>query len=151
MLQEVAAERLGAAAQPEPTAADDEAFSFTMLSGRDAPSTARRFATDRTEGWAIGAAGFNVQLLLSELVTNAVAHGAASAAAPIRVEGALIGRSLGIEVTNDGPRFEHAAHLPPDTDCGGRGLALVDAIAARWGARHHAGHTTVWFELDLDD
>jgi anti-sigma regulatory factor (Ser/Thr protein kinase) len=92
-------------------------------------------------------------LLLTEVVTNAVKHGTTSATAPILVEGALIGRCLGIEVTNDGGHFEHSPDTPvdpaPDMALGGRGLDLVDAIASRWGAHHDDGRTTVWFELEL--
>jgi anti-sigma regulatory factor (Ser/Thr protein kinase) len=92
-------------------------------------------------------------LLLTEVVTNAVKHGAPSATAPIVVEGALIGRCLGIEVTNEGAFFEHEPDQPvepaADMALGGRGLDLVDAIASRWGAHHDDGRTTVWFELQL--
>lgn len=122
-------------------------FGFTVLTGRDAPHAARLAADGRTEGWLDDDARFHMQLLLSEVVTNAVTHGASSATAPIVVKGAPTNAGLQIAVSSFGPPFAHAGDLPPDTQPGGRGLALVDALAARWGARHDSGWTTVWFEV----
>jgi anti-sigma regulatory factor (Ser/Thr protein kinase) len=92
----------------------------------------------------------DLDLLLSETVANAVKHGDAAPTTAILVEGELNGRNLGVEVTNAGMPFAHVPDLPPDTDIGGRGLVLVDALAERWGTRHECGSTTVWFELDVD-
>jgi hypothetical protein len=141
---ELTAARPGRAEAP-----GEEAFSFTLLSGRDAPAAARHTVAAETDPWHDGElAGFSLALLVSELVTNAVAHGSAGPEATVLVEGSLIGSCLGIEVTNHGPAFDHAGDLPPDSELGGRGLALVDALATRWGAVHSGGYTTVWFELD---
>lgn len=133
-------------AAPVAAPADDitAAFSFAILSGRDAPQV----AVAETGSWVGGEAPFNLQLLISEVVTNAVVHGGAGGTAPIEVKLALVGRCVAVEVTNTGPPFGYTPGLPADTELGGRGLALVDALAERWGTTHEDGRTTVWFELD---
>jgi hypothetical protein len=39
-------------------------------------------------------------------------------------------------------------HVPP-TATGGRGVALVDTLALRWGSQRAGSGKTVWFELAL--
>ncbi len=123
-------------------------FTFSVLAGRDAASAARYVAADRTD-WLLRDERFTVDLLLSEIVNNAVVHGAASPRAEIRVEGALIGDCLGIEVPTAGEPIAHDVDQPPADATSGRARALVRALAARWGTRYEDGRTTVWFELDL--
>jgi two-component sensor histidine kinase len=116
----------------------DEWFSCTLLSGRDAPLTARHAVDGDAAGWLEASERFTFDLLLTELVTNAVTHGMASALAPIQVDCSSLDGTIGVEVTNIGIPFESER---------GRGLTLVDALSSRWGSRHEDGQTTVWFEL----
>ena len=125
-----------------------QAFTFTLLSGLDAPLTARQATADRIDAWLPEGQRFKLDLLLTELVTNAVQHGIASAIAAITVEGAVYGDVLHVDVTNDGRPLEYEVGLPDALAEGGRGLALVDALSTRWGSVHENGHTTVWFELE---
>ena len=87
----------------------------------------------------------DLALLVTELVTNAVRHGAAR----IRLEMTWRHDVLHVEV------FDGSFDLPVlqrrhDTrDCG-RGLQLVDAIASRWGARVRVDGKVVWCELAAD-
>ena len=115
-----------------------------------APAHARQFAAEALDG-LLGRtvpAGLldDVQLVVSELVTNAVRAG--SPAVRLAISLAEEGR-LTIRVTDaaDGwPRPRDAATEDP----GGRGLALVSAIAASWGADTDGTGTTtktVWAEL----
>ena len=82
------------------------------------------------------------KLLASELVTNAVLHG----------KGRIILRSrfdddrLMVEVIDEGAGFEHQLRRRDFDEVGGRGLAIVEAEASRWGI--HEGTTHVWFELE---
>ncbi len=84
----------------------------------------------------------SAQLLVSELVTNAVVH----ARSDVTVVLSLTVHALRIEVSDDDPTCPQArdAH---DSATGGRGLRIVDTVASRWGVLRHDGGKTVWFEL----
>jgi DNA-binding NarL/FixJ family response regulator len=85
----------------------------------------------------------SVEVVVSELVTNAITHGNS---AP-RIEVALTRRSVRVAVHDDNPT--PPAHRTPDVDRpGGRGLHLVDHIASRWGSEPSDGGKVVWFEMD---
>jgi anti-sigma regulatory factor (Ser/Thr protein kinase) len=88
----------------------------------------------------------DVMLLTSELVTNAIRHGGASAATgELAVHAALRAQALRIEVTDPGPGFEAGGHGPRAD--GGYGLHLLDRLATSWGVSG-ADPVTVWVELD---
>ncbi|AUG79491.1 PAS sensor protein [Kitasatospora sp. MMS16-BH015] len=81
------------------------------------------------------------ELLVSELVTNALKHGRGE----IRLR-LLRDRTMVCEVWDDGyaqPRQRRAQ----ETDEGGRGLQLVSLLAERWGSRRTPSGKIVWFEL----
>ncbi|MEV1023882.1 SpoIIE family protein phosphatase [Streptomyces sp. NPDC050264] len=85
------------------------------------------------------------ELLVSELVTNALRYGEGE----IRLR-LLLDRTLVCEVWDAGlvqPRRRRAR----DTDEGGRGLQLVGLLSAAWGSRRTPRGKTVWFELALPD
>lgn len=84
-----------------------------------------------------------VELLLTELVGNAVRH----ARTPFSVMMRWNGRALRCEVTDANP-------LPPSPQgevdplaTGGRGLLLVDQLATAWGTELVPQGKTVWFDL----
>jgi anti-sigma regulatory factor (Ser/Thr protein kinase) len=83
----------------------------------------------------------DLALVVSELVTNAVAHGQGAISLAVRVEG---DRVLG-EVVDEGGGFEREVRERGPDDVSGRGLHIVDALSSRWGV--HEGTTHVWFEL----
>ena len=88
-------------------------------------------------------------LQLSELVTNSVRHSASG----------LPGRTVTVTVLSDGEvtrvhvTDRSGATVPAlrpgvsGAEGGGRGLYLVDSLAARWGFEQDGDHTTTWFEL----
>lgn len=84
-------------------------------------------------------------LIVSELVTNAIRHGRPLATdGTVHVDWTVTDRGVGIEVTDGGDGLPRAA-TQSDQGEGGRGLALVDALATRWGVAHAAtSATTVW-------
>lgn len=82
------------------------------------------------------------KLLTSELVTNAVLHGEGR----ILLRAHLNDNRVLVEVIDEGGGFEHELRQRPFDDLHGRGLAIVDAEASRWGI--HEGTTHVWFELE---
>lgn len=89
----------------------------------------------------------DAQLLITELVANAVRHGG-SEAAPVRVEVRASAEAMRVEISDDGDGFDPDTLEPPSTQHGGGwGLRIVAALAHRWGIERGA-LTTVWFEID---
>jgi anti-sigma regulatory factor (Ser/Thr protein kinase) len=93
----------------------------------------------------IGAERVNtVQLLISELVTNALRHG--DAGAPVEVH-ASWNSKVRVEVIDHGRGFTPSERDKPLEEPGGFGLLLVGSLADRWGVETQ-DCTTVWFELN---
>ena len=84
----------------------------------------------------------DLALMSSELVTNAVRHTGASCAVVVRWTGAR----LRVEVTDTDPREPKAGDGSVDAESG-RGLLLVESIAADWGSVQVLAGKTVWFEI----
>ncbi|WP_405901686.1 PAS domain-containing SpoIIE family protein phosphatase/ATP-binding protein [Streptomyces sp. NBC_00727] len=106
---------------------------------------ARELARDQLTAWGLDDLVDTTELLVSELVTNALRYGEGE----IRLR-LLRDRTLVCEVWDAGlvqPRRRRAR----DTDEGGRGLQLVGLLSAAWGARRTPRGKTVWFELALPD
>ena len=87
----------------------------------------------------------DIELLVSELVTNGVRHGSRQDGARIRLRVHPRGGRLRFEVTDQGSRAD--GEPDPSRDGSGYGLALVDSLAVRWGVERE-GATTVWFEVE---
>jgi anti-sigma regulatory factor (Ser/Thr protein kinase) len=112
----------------------------------NAPRTARRFLVRVLRGWGVSPETIErSQLLVSELVSNAVLHGAG----PVQLRARELDTAPGairIEVCNGGrgrPRMRRAAQ----EDLSGRGLQIVDELSGGWGSRNFDDETVVWFEL----
>jgi anti-sigma regulatory factor (Ser/Thr protein kinase) len=106
---------------------------------------ARELARGQLASWDLESLGDTTELLVSELVTNALRYGEGE----IRLR-LLLDRTLVCEVWDSGlvqPRRRRAR----DTDEGGRGLQLVGLLSAGWGSRRTPRGKTVWFELALPD
>lgn len=83
------------------------------------------------------------RLLVCEVVTNAIRHGAG----PVRLRCSVTGRLLHVEVTDRGARLPQRRY-PALLEQGGRGLYILDALADRWGVEPAAeGGKTVWFDI----
>lgn len=107
-------------------------------------SDVRAAAVRRLSQWGLEESAFATELLLSELVTNAVRYGTG----PIQVR-LIHGRTLICEVydtSNTAPRLRQAA----TTDEGGRGLFLVAQLAETWGTRYTTDGKVIWAECALD-
>jgi PAS domain S-box-containing protein len=106
---------------------------------------ARELARGRLLAWGLDDLVDTTELLVSELVTNALRYGEGE----IRLR-LLRDRTLVCEVWDAGlvqPRRRRAR----DTDEGGRGLQLVGLLSVAWGSRRTPRGKTVWFELALPD
>ncbi|MFF9342709.1 MULTISPECIES: SpoIIE family protein phosphatase [unclassified Streptomyces] len=105
----------------------------------------RHAAEERVREWAVGADPLTVELIVSELVTNAVRHGAP----PVALR-ALRGEStLTLEVRDGAATAPHLRHAKAG-DEGGRGLHICSTLADAWGVRYEAEGKTVWAEIALD-
>ncbi|WP_328416232.1 SpoIIE family protein phosphatase [Streptomyces violaceus] len=104
----------------------------------------RADAMRRLTEWGLDETAFAAELILSELMTNAIRHGAG----PIRVR-LLYGHALICEVSdasNTAPHLRRAA----STDEGGRGLFLVAQLSQSWGTRYLPEGKVIWAECGLD-
>ncbi|MEU0602796.1 SpoIIE family protein phosphatase [Streptomyces sp. NPDC006393] len=106
-------------------------------------SDARALANRQLDEWGLGDLRFTTELIVSELVTNAIRYGSA----PIRLR--LIRHDVltceVVDGSSTSPRLRHAR----TTDEGGRGLFLVAQASQRWGYRYTSSGKTIWVEQDL--
>ena len=92
----------------------------------------------------------DLNLLVSELVTNSVKHASLMQDQAIEIDANPTPRGIRIEVSNPG-RAELTNKVEPRASAeSGWGLLLVTKIASRWGMTTN-GSTLVWFEIDLPD
>jgi anti-sigma regulatory factor (Ser/Thr protein kinase) len=89
----------------------------------------------------------DLQLLVSELLTNSVRH--ANLAPGQRIELRVTERAgtVRVEVEDPGPGFTPTPRRPGDRRDEGWGLYLVERIADRWGVTDGTP-AVVWFEID---
>ncbi|MFF5160384.1 SpoIIE family protein phosphatase [Streptomyces sp. NPDC000348] len=104
---------------------------------------ARRSATRQLARWGLDDLVFTTELVVSELVTNAIRH----AGGPVRLR-LIRERALVCEVFDSGATAPHLRH-PRAMDEGGRGLLLVSQLAQRWGSRFVPGGKIIWAEQSL--
>ncbi|WEO95594.1 SpoIIE family protein phosphatase [Streptomyces sp. FXJ1.172] len=107
-----------------------------------APGQARRLARRALARWDLEDLTDSVELLVSEVVTNAVRY--ASRPVTLRL---LRTDVLRCEVGDDVPQLPRLRQARA-TDEGGRGLYLVNRLARRWGATRLSTGKVVWFELN---
>ncbi|MFF3336197.1 SpoIIE family protein phosphatase [Streptomyces sp. NPDC002888] len=127
------------------------ALSRDRVASWDIPPTpsavpeARRKAMGQLSEWGLDDVAFTTELIVSELITNALKH----ARGPIGLR-LILERTLTCEVSdasNTSPRMRRARY----TDEGGRGLFLVAQVAQRWGTRYTGKGKTIWTEQTLPD
>ncbi|ALC19622.1 SpoIIE family protein phosphatase [Streptomyces pristinaespiralis] len=137
---------------------DDVALLMARLNGIDPGSVAtwelslepreaaraRRLVRGQLNAWGLGPLTGTAELLVGEVVANAVRH-AFGRRAELRLVRA---DSLLCEVADDDHTLPTLLDARPD-DEGGRGLRVLSALSREWGTSRTAGGKTVWFELAL--
>jgi len=88
----------------------------------------------------------SIELLTTELVSNAVRHGGADEGQMVILHLAVSPERLRVEVCDPGTGFE--AGRPTPYGEGGYGLFLVSEVSSRWGVSQEDGNCA-WFEFDL--
>jgi PAS domain S-box-containing protein len=106
----------------------------------------RKQVVEQLDSWNMSEAGFTAELVVSELVTNAIRYGAH----PIRLRLIHDASTLICEVSDTNHTAPHLRRAKT-WDEGGRGLLLVAQLTQRWGSRHTADGKTIWAELSLFD
>ncbi len=106
-------------------------------------ANARKLATDQLTRWGLEEAAFVTELVVSELVTNAIRYGGA----PIQLR-LIRDRTLICEVSDASSTSPHLRRAR-SFDEGGRGLLLVAQLTDRWGSRPSGAGKTIWAEQAL--
>ncbi|MEA2374628.1 MAG: hypothetical protein QOD53_1091 [Thermoleophilaceae bacterium] len=122
---------------------------FELAGGKDAPAAARRRLTAELSKRVDAETLYEVNLLLSELVTNAVRHGGAGESDRIEIDIELRSDSVRVCVTDPGDGFARPAkpRAHPGGH-GGNGLPLLQELARAWDVEGRKP-TRVWFEVEL--
>ncbi|MET8025497.1 SpoIIE family protein phosphatase [Streptomyces avermitilis] len=106
-------------------------------------SVARQSVLEQLTTWGLDEIAFVTELVVSELVTNAIRYGEP----PVQLR-LIRDRTLICEVSDGSATSPHLrrAHA---YDEGGRGLLLVAQLTRRWGSRQHPPGKTIWAEQPL--
>jgi hypothetical protein len=134
--------RLGFSASETMVEPDARVASWPLTPDDSSVPRARRLTRTRLTAWGLEGFSDVVELLVSELVTNALRH----APGPCRLTISALDGLLRCEVEDNSrelPRVSKNRLF----DEGGRGLHLLDMLACCWGGARTATGKTVWFEL----
>jgi serine phosphatase RsbU (regulator of sigma subunit)/anti-sigma regulatory factor (Ser/Thr protein kinase) len=124
-------------------ARDDWIATLPLSEDMATVSRARRFTRSTLAGWGLPSLSEFAELLVSELVSNALLH--AGTPTQLRI---FRDRVLTLEVADadsHAPRLRRVS----EEDEGGRGMYLVNELAHRWGSRTTRHGKVVWLELEL--
>ena len=107
----------------------------------------RQLARDVALDWGLERLVDDVQLGVSELLSNAVGHAGTDVMMTLRLS-----TRLTVEVLDNDPDLPHPGIPDPDLRAtSGRGLRIVSAISSDWGVRAAPGGKTGGFALDLPE
>ncbi|WP_329499348.1 SpoIIE family protein phosphatase [Kitasatospora herbaricolor] len=123
--------------------AEENVAAWTFPDDLAVVSRARELAESQLLAWGLDDLVYSTQLIVSELVTNAIRYG--KGAVQLRL---IRDRTLICEVsdrTNTAPHLRQAR----TTDEGGRGLFIVMQLSAHWGTRYLREGKTIWAEQPL--
>ena len=125
------------------TVAPQDIASWTLGADPVVVSRARRLVTEQLELWGLDDLVFPTELVVSELVTNAIRYAGGPVGVRLIRAGALICEVSDPSSTQ--PRMRRALA----TEEGGRGLFLVAQVSSRWGSRYTRAGKTIWSEQPL--
>ncbi|MEV2235518.1 SpoIIE family protein phosphatase [Streptomyces phaeochromogenes] len=118
----------------------DQVATWGLPADPEIVADARLQASRQLQAWGLEEVGFITELVVSELVTNAIRYGAA----PIQLR-LIRDRTLICEVSDGNSAAPHLRRART-FDEGGRGLLLVSQLTQGWGTRQTTGGKTIWAE-----
>ncbi len=121
----------------------DHVVTWTLPSELTSASRARSLIRRPLRRWGLTDLVPTAELLVSELVTNAVRYAQGKIGLRLILEDGLV-----CEVLDDSAALPRLRH-PDDSDERGRGLQVVSQLAQRWGARRAGAGKIVWCELPI--
>ncbi|MYS21462.1 SpoIIE family protein phosphatase, partial [Streptomyces sp. SID4948] len=122
---------------------DDEVAGWEIPADPAGAGRARSLVADRLAAWGLADLAATAGLIVGELVTNAVLHGAA----PLHLR--LIRHEVLVCEVSDTEAAQPRPRRAGPQDESGRGLLIVARSSLRWGTRRTPGGKTVWAELAL--
>ncbi|MET8329345.1 SpoIIE family protein phosphatase [Streptomyces sp. NPDC005181] len=126
------------------TVPPDRVATWELAHDRTTPAVARTLVRDRLDGWNLDDETVQAtELIVSELVTNAVRYGTP----PLQLR-LILDRSLTCEVHDSSPVAPHLRHART-VDEGGRGLFIVSQLATHWGTRYGRHGKALWTEQEV--
>ncbi|MFI8825397.1 SpoIIE family protein phosphatase [Streptomyces sp. NPDC053431] len=123
--------------------APDELCVWELPRDGHAASAARHFVKDQLTAWDLEELADVCELVVSELVGNALRYGNGPGALRL-----LRGERLVVEVSDTGPDLPQIQHADL-SDEGGRGLQLVNMLCRRWGSCRTVTGKVVWAEQNI--
>jgi anti-sigma regulatory factor (Ser/Thr protein kinase) len=121
-----------------------EVAAWDLADDPEAVGRARALATGQVDAWGLdGDLSFTTELVVSELVTNAIRY----ASGPIQLR-LIRDRTLICEVSDTGHTSPHLRRAGSD-DEGGRGLFLIAQMTQQWGTRYTPTGKTIWAEQPI--
>jgi GAF domain-containing protein/anti-sigma regulatory factor (Ser/Thr protein kinase) len=115
---------------------------ISLSSEVEAAARARQFVQEALTAWGLAELADDAALAASELVTNAVLHGMP----PVELRLAPVPGGVRVEA-RDGSRVSPVRPLATTDTMTGRGIALVEAVSARWGIDQLPDGKAVWCEV----
>jgi anti-sigma regulatory factor (Ser/Thr protein kinase) len=109
----------------------------------------RDLVSDLIEAGIRGSAVTDAAVVISELLSNALQHGAPLPGQAIRAAWDLDAGTVRVSVSDGGGPTRPELGQPTPTATGGRGLRIVARLSRRWGTSSEHDGTTVWAEVQL--
>nr|WP_208903439.1 amino acid permease [Streptomyces incarnatus] len=116
---------------------------WSVLPDPAAVATIRTATGKQLVDWGLDDLAFTTELVVSELVTNAIRY----VGGPIQVR-LIRDRALICEVSDTGHTSPNLRHAASDEE-GGRGLFIIAQMTHHWGTRYTSAGKTIWTEQDL--
>jgi anti-sigma regulatory factor (Ser/Thr protein kinase) len=111
----------------------------------EAAAQARRIIAEELSSRLSARVVTEIQLMVSELVTNGVVHGAREVNAPVMLDLCVNG-DVRCRVSDQGAGFAARPSRSQPVQLGGWGLRVVEELSDRWGMQRSPQRTEVWFE-----